>query len=563
MPKMKDRNLQLKTALTGLSSKETVEEINSIPQEDTVNRQGFRAYSLPDELRLLTMLNTLKLQNQFYRTEDEIMVELRDLIEKLDPYFVAQAIVYSRCMGDGMRAINQLGAALLAPFVKGMEWGKRFYGPFDKKAGKNGCIFRPDDMSEIKDIMYALGAHSLPAAIRNGFKACIESYDTYRLAKYKKSIIDIANLVHPNPNKSKAFFKRAEDCENESTLNAIMNGVAVAADTWEVAQSDAGQQVAKAVKEGKLTRTEAEKVLSEAKADNWEALLKDKKLGILAALRNIRNILTNPRKEMIDMWCELISDQNIIKKNLVLPIYFDLAYDVVDREFHYNDYAPQVAKALQDAYIASIPNLASVFTGKTCVMVDVSGSMGCGISDGKKTVGSHANRTHFGFSRGDSVYDQLSTSCCGYKAGLIAATIAKATGADVIQFGDYARRVKYDKNKNVFALAKDLGSPMNECTDLGSAFRLITDERAKYDRIVIISDNEVNSWDLTSNAYKNYLRVCSPYVYVVDLAAYGTVPVAGDKVSYFYGYGSQLYEDMVKKEFNPAAVIDKVKQIVI
>ena len=104
---------------------------------------------------------------------------------------------------------------------------------------------------------------------------------------------------------------------------------------------------------------------------------------------------------------------------------------------------------------------------------------------------------------------------------------------------------------------------MNEGTDLGSAFKLITGEQAKYDRIVIISDIEINSWDLTSVSYKNYLRVCSPYVYVIDLAAYGTVPVAGNKVSYFYGYGSQLYEDMAKKEFNPSAVIDKVKQIVI
>ena len=560
---MKDRTSQLRNSLTALSSKETIAEIKAIPKEDTVNRQGFAAYSLPDKLNLLMLLNTTKIEPQYYRTEGTIMKDLRDLIERVDPYFAAQAIHYSRCRGEGMRSINHLAAAILAPLTKGTDWGKRFYGPYDKKTGKNGCIFRPDDMSEIKDVIYALGGHSLPSTVRNGFKSCIESYDTYRLAKYKKSIIDVANLVHPNPEHSKATFK-SENGEILKTLNALMQGINVAADTWEVAQSDAGQQVAKAVKEGKLSEAEAEKVLAEAKADNWESLLKDKKLGILAALRNIRNMLSNPRQEMIDMWCELISDQNIIKNNLVLPIYFDLAYDIVRREFNYNDYAPQVMKALQDAYIASIPNLASIFTGKTLIMVDVSGSMGCGITDGKKTVGTRSNRTSYGLlSRGGSVYDNLSTSCCGYKAGLIAATVAKATGADVIQFGDYARRVKYDKNKNVFALAKDLGNPMNECTDLGSAFKLITEEQSKYDRIVIISDNEVNSWNLTSFAYKDYLRVCSPYIYVVDLAAYGTVPVAGDKISYFYGYGSQLYEDMAKKEFNPSAVIDEVESIVI
>lgn len=550
---MKDRNLQLKTALTGLSSKETVEEINSIPQEDTVNRQGFRAYSLSDELRLLTMLNTLKLQNQFYRTEDEIMVELRDLIEKLDPYFVAQAIVYSRCMGDGMRAINQLGAALLAPFVKGMEWGKRFYGPFDKKTGKNGCIFRPDDMSEIKDIMYALGAHSLPAAIRNGFRACIESYDTYRLAKYKKSIIDIANLVHPDPNKSKAFFKRAEDCENESTLNAIMNGITVAADTWEVAQSDAGQQVAKAVKEGKLTKEEGEKVLTEAKADNWESLLKDGKLGIIAALRNIRNIMKNPRPEIIDLWCELVQNQDIIKKNLVLPIYFDLAYDVVDKDFNNIDGANKVKQALQDGYVKSIPNIANVFTGKTCILVDCSGSMSSYISDGK-----NAPSGEYNWWRSTET-----TRSCSYKAGLIAATIAKACDADIIKFGTCAAEFPINKHENVFSLAKKIGTSEYGGTRPYTAFDLLTKNQKKYDRIIFISDYEVNSYNLTSDSYKKYLRVCSPYIYAVDLASYGTAPLAGDKIAYFYGYGAQLYEDMTKHEFNPAAVIDKVKAIVI
>lgn len=563
--KMKERNQQLKSALGAISSKETIEEIKNIPQEDTVNKQGFKAYSLPEELRLLMMLNTLKLQPQYYRTENETMRELRDLVEHLDPYFVAQAIVYSRCMGEGMRSINHLAAALLAPLTKGLDWGKRFYGPFDKKAGKNGCIFRPDDMSEIKDVIYALHQNqdkpSLPNTVREGFKKCIESYDNYRLTKYKKQIIDVCNLVHANSHKSSATITDDYGVTMK-TLDALMKGFAIAADTWEVTQSEAGQEVAKAIKEGKLTKEEGEKVLKEAKADNWESLLKDRKLGIIAALRNIRNMLINPRKEMIDMWCELISDQNIIKKNLVLPIYFDLAYDIVDREFHYNDYAPQVMKALQDAYIASIPNLASVFTGKTCIMVDISGSMLAGIGDGKSIIGQRASYTYPSYNSRE-IQVHLTPTCCGYKAGLIAATIAKATNADVIQFGNAAKFIDYDKNKNVFALAKDLGTPRNEGTHLNTAWNLITTENRKYDRIVIISDDEVNSYDLTSVAYKDYLRVCSPYVYVVDLAAYGTVPVAGDKVSYFYGYGSQLYEDMAKKEFNPSSVIDKVKQIVI
>ena len=552
--KMRERNQQLKFALGAMASKETVAEIKSIPKENTVNRQGFAAYSLDDKLYLLTMLNTLKLQPQYYRTENETMRDLRDLIERIasdDPYFVCQAIIYSRCIGEGMRSINHLAAALVAPFIKGQEWAQRFYRLWNKKNQKGGCIFRPDDMSEIKDVWFALNNTGLPASMRKGFAYNLENYDTYGLAKYKKSNIDIANLVHPNPNNSNATLI-LPDKETIKTLDALMQGVNVAADTWEVAQSEAGQEVAKAVREGKLTQMEAEKVLSEAKADNWESLLREGKLGILAALRNIRNIMKNPRKEIINMWCSLISNQELIRKGLILPIHFDLAYDVIDHEFKDYDYAHQVMSALQDAYIKSIPNLSSVFTGKTCIIVDCSGSMRMSISDGKQMIG---RRSYWG----GTDY----TDCCKYKAGLIAATIAKACDVDIVKFGTRAEFFNFNKNKNVFALAKEIGTAEYGGTSPYTAWDLITRNNKKYDRIIFISDNEVNSYNLTSDSYKNYLRICSPYVYAIDLAAYGTTPLAGDKIAYFYGYGPQLYEDMTKNEFDPRKILDKVLKIVI
>lgn len=554
--KMRERNQQLKSALGAMASKETVAEIKSIPKENTVNRQGFAAYSLDDKLLLLTMLNTLKLQPQYYRTENETMRDLRDLIERIasdDPYFVCQAIIYSRCIGEGMRSINHLAAALVAPFIKGQEWAQRFYRLWNKKNQKGGCIFRPDDMSEIKDVWFALNNTGLPASMRKGFAYNLENYDTYGLAKYKKSNIDIANLVHPNPNNSNATLT-LPDKEVIKTLDALMQGVNVAADTWEVAQSEAGQEVAKAVREGKLTQMEAEKVLSEAKADNWESLLREGKLGILAALRNIRNIMKNPRKEIIDMWCSLISNQELIRNGLILPIHFDLAYDVINREFKDYDYAHQVMFALQDAYIKSIPNLSSVFTGKTCIIVDCSASMSVCISDGKKSVDGANNWWHRATNY---------TDACSYKAGLIAATIAKACDVDVVKFGTRAEFFNFNKNKNVFALAKEIGTAEYGGTSPYTAWDLITRNNKKYDRVIFISDNEVNSYNLTSTSYKNYLRVCSPYVYAIDLAAYGTTPLAGDKIAYFYGYGPQLYEDMTKNEFDPRKILDKVLKIVI
>lgn len=563
MAQMKSRNAQLKATLGAIAPKERIVASSNIPKEDTVNRQGHAAYSLDDKLRLVSMLNTLKLQPQFYRSENEQMREIRDLIEKIgmtDPYFVAQAIVYSRCMGEGMRTVNHLAAALLAPFITGQEYAKRFYGLFDKKSKTNkkgGTIFRLDDMSEIKDAWFALTGTSakkagLTAAMRKGFASVLENADAYQLAKYKDTVIDIANLSHPNSKLSKAEIE--VDGKKMKVIDAIMQGITVVADTWEAAQSEAGQEVAKAVKEGKLTKVEAEKVLAEAKADNWESMLKDGKLGVLAALRNIRNMLKNPREEMINEWIKLITDPAKVRQSLILPIHFDLAYDVVDNEFSDNKYANKVRQALQDGYVAAMPNLKAALPGKTLVVIDCSGSMGgYPVSDGKTAV----NYNYWDRKN----YKNTQYAC--YKAGLIAATFASALDADVIQFGHEAKWAQYNRHANVFKMAQELGGSWYGSTNPAAAFEMIRREKKVYDRIIFISDNEVNG-RLTSTSYRSYIHdVCDPYVYGIDLCAYGTAALAGDKVSYYFGYGPAMYEAVAAHEFNPQSVMDKILAIEI
>lgn len=551
MVKMKERNGQLKSSLGAMAPKERVVAANSIPEENTTNRQGYKAYSLDDELRLLSMLNTLKLEPQFYRSENQTIKELRDLIERIalkDPYFVAQAIVYSRCVGEGMRSINHLAAALLAPFISGEEYAKRFYGLWDKKNQRGGCIFRVDDMSEIKDVYSALNKSTLSNSMKKGFKKVLETLDTYQLAKYKNTVIDIANLVHPKSSLSTAMITTSNG-EKMRTLDALMQGITVSADTWEVAQSEAGQEVAKAVKEGKLSAEKATEVLKEAKNDNWETLLLDGKLPILAALRNLRNMLKSPRTSVIEAVCALVSDAKKIREGKVMPYQIDYAYEVVKMEFGYTYEGRTVMQALHTGYEYSVPNLAAVMPGKTCVMVDCSGSMHtyCNNGNQRTTIQSTASE----------------------KAGLIAATIAKATNADIIRFGSHAEFYTYDPNNSVFDLGRKIGKDNMGGTCIAAAFDLIRSRNRAYDRIILLSDNECNarsywSGDWVSGAYKNYVHdVANPYVYAVDLAAYGTVPVSSNKVSYYYGYGFAMFEDIASKEFNPAQHIEKVRKIVI
>lgn len=544
MTKFKNRNEQLKSALGSMAPVERVKEAASIPDYNTKNKQGYDAYKIEDELRLISMLNTLKLEPQFYRSENQTMRELRDLIEKIalkDPYFVAQCIVYSRCVAEGMRSINHLAAALLAPFISGQDWAKRFYGLWNKKEQKGGCIFRPDDMIEILSIFSSLNKVKLTNSMKKGFASAIEKMDTYTLFKYKKSIIDVSNLVRPSSKLSKSTIE--VDKKTYKAIDALMKGLQVSADTWEVAQSGAGQEVAKAVREGKLSKAKAEEVLKEAKADNWEGLLKDNRLGILAAVRNIRNILQNPRKDIIDMLCELLENSTKIRQGKVMPYQLDLAVEVLNSEFNTPN-SRRIVQSLEKGYELAVPNLKELLPGDNLVIVDCSGSMSTSIRDSK------------------NIHNTYRSTCCD-KAALIAATIAKSTNSDIIRFGNSAEWCSYNPNNSVFSLAKSISNHSMGGTNLSRAFELITRENKVYDRIFILSDNECNS-GYQRGAYQEYVkRVCSPYIYSVDLAAYGTKSMDGDKVNYYFGYGYQMFDDISSNEFNPNMHIEKIKKIII
>lgn len=563
---MSKTNSKLAAVIGTKQPKTNLVNANKIPKPDTTNQQGLPAYSQDKWLTLLTMLNTLKLEPQYYRSVTNTLKELQTLIDqcaKEDLYLTCQCIVYSRCIGEGMRTISHASSIFIAPYISGQEYSKRFYGLWNKKEQKGGVIFRPDDMAEILQGYIALNRQikqtvtlvngvpqssetstsgpKLSNAMKKGFKSVLESLDSYSLLKYKSKLIDIINLVHPSPKLSTA--KIEYNGEQVSTIDAIMKGYNVSANTWEVNQGEAGQIVAKAVKEGKLDDQEAKQVLTQAKADNWKELLDTNKLGILAALRNLRNILiNNPSQDTINKLCDLVSNPTLIREGKIFPYQLDVANEIMLSEFS-TSYSRQISQALAKGYELAIPNLKELLPGNNVVFLDQSGSMTCKIKLPGSKNGSR-------------------TSCIS-KAALIAATIAKATNADIICFGSTARYVQYNPNLDVFSLAKQLSSSNMGGTDLSTAWKLAQQSNRKYTRTFILSDNEVNRGS-TYNSYMSYVKnVGHPYVYSVDLAGYGTNAIAGDKVRYYYGYGFAMFDDIAKSEFNAAYHLDKVKKVVI
>ena len=563
---MSKTNSKLVAVIGTKQPKTNLVNANKIPKPDTTNQQGLPAYSQDKWLTLLTMLNTLKLEPQYYRSVTNTLKELQTLIDqcaKEDLYLTCQCIVYSRCIGEGMRTISHASSVFIAPYISGQEYSKRFYGLWNKKEQKGGVIFRPDDMAEILQGYIALNGQikqtvtlvngfpqssetstsgpKLSNAMKKGFKSVLESLDSYSLLKYKSKLIDIINLVHPSPKLSTA--KIEYNGEQVSTIDAIMKGYNVSANTWEVNQGEAGQIVAKAVKEGKLDDQEAKQVLTQAKADNWKELLDTNKLGILAALRNLRNILiNNPSQDTINKLCALVSNPTLIREGKIFPYQLDVANEIMLSEFS-TSYSRQISQALAKGYELAIPNLKELLPGNNVVFLDQSGSMTRGIKLPGSKNGSR-------------------TSCIS-KAALIAATIAKATNADIICFGSRAEYVQYNPNQDVFTLARKLSTADMGGTDLSTAWKLAQQSNRKYTRTFILSDNEVNRGS-TYNSYMSYVKnVGHPYVYSVDLAGYGTNAIAGDKVRYYYGYGFAMFDDIAKSEFNAAYHLDKVRKVVI
>jgi polyhydroxyalkanoate synthesis regulator phasin len=420
----------------------------------------------------------------------------------------------------------------------------------------------------------------IPNAIKKGFKDAIEHADTYTLAKYQMksrgvSLVDIVNLVHPHETpingtvfvSPEEYAKAIKGTKFEKTpvlldapkdgkvgipaLRALVLGLLKQFNTVEDKNTETGKVVAEKVKKGEITAEQAKVELNEAKTENYKELIETKKIGYLALLRNVRNILKTNDATLLDKACELLVQKEFIRKSLVWPHQIDLALEVMTIEFS-GAAMVKITKALGEAYELSIPNLQHLLPeGKTAIVFDTSGSMhgdyGRVIIDSKTTINKAPVE----------------------KAALVAATFAKGVYGDVYQFASWAKQITgWNPNDSVNTLKKNFMSHVGECdhgTDFGSCFKLFEKTNKQYDRVLIISDMQDGYGNVESN-YKSYCqKFGTPYVYLIDVCGYApTVPVKnGNKTFRLYGYNQDIYEKIPQVEINPQVVIDEINKIEI
>lgn len=190
-------------------------------------------------ISLLIMLNTQKLTDNYFETQQSVIEDLSMLIDQCareDPYYTCQCIIYSKCQGTGMRAINNLAAAMISPYISGTEYSKRFYGPRNIYTHTGGIVTRPDDMYSImKCFSYLTQGTKLSNAMKKGFKAAIESYNSMQLIEHRTSLIDIINLVHPRSERK--VFIEDNGVGEVYAIDAIMRGL-IPDDNWKYKTDD-------------------------------------------------------------------------------------------------------------------------------------------------------------------------------------------------------------------------------------------------------------------------------------------------------------------------------------
>lgn len=470
---------------------------NTVIQEksNTVNLAGGAAYSQKPELELVSILLTSFANDQFYRSANDTFSQLKGLIAKCDPEFVAKAAVYARTQ-FGMRSISHVTASELARHISGKSWAKDFY---------NAVIYRPDDMMEI--LSYHTQTNGkITKAMKSGFAKAFDKFDRYSLAKYRGEgkgfkLIDVVNLVHP-----KAVEK------NKDAIEALVKGELKSFDTWETELSKAGQ----------VATNEDEK--SDLKKDVWVKLIKEKKIGYFALLRNLRNIIEQA-PEIINEACEMLTDINLIKKSLVLPFRYVTAYEELNKLTD-GKIVRQTIMALNQAVDISISNVPK-FEGETCVVLDVSSSM-----RGKPSlIGS-----------------------------LFSAILVKSNNADFMTFATDAQYHNVNPMDSTITISNSMRFTGGG-TDFHSIFKRMN---KKYDRIVILSD--MQGWighhtpDADFKKYKGSTGA-NPFIYSFDLQGYGSMQFPEKKIFCLAGFSDKVFDIMNLLEKDKAALIEQIKAV--
>lgn len=433
---------------------------------NAVSYEGGAVYEKSPVNEWLNMLFSSFMEDKFYESALDQQQRFIELTSKMaDAYgyeFVAKAAVFAR-NELGMRSISQLVAAWLNN--KTFDNKRQFYRAF---------MHRPDDVAEIfaaTDFLW--GKKSRSHALVRGAADYLSTLRPQTLAKYKLNsrnynMYDLINITH-------AYSKAIDDYKNDHLEKA---------DTWEVNIAGAANV--------------------EQKNQEWHRLVEEHKLGYMALIRNLNNILdSGVDQDWIDRYLvPQIIDQDAITKSLMFPYRFYTAYKNLNTD------NLSITFALGKAFAIAAKHNAPQLQGASGIMLDVSGSME------------------------DPISYRSNITIKEVGACFAIALLISNPNCVIVKFGTTAKTYIYSPLDNPFTSIKQICA--NDGCGYGTNIVPALYEMSKYiglNRIFIISDMQVmDSSNYTWNYYGHRSDATKVYntefkdlpLYSFDLGNYRT-----------------------------------------
>ena len=471
----------------------------------TVNKCGAPAYKMEDCLKLTTMVLTSMFGEEKYYGDNTS--ELTKLAESINGEFLAKLAIYTRKVFH-LRSVSHALAAIVAH-----RQDTKIY----TMAVLNGVVERVDDITEIMSYYIKKYGKPIPNALKKATAAQLNKFNEYQFAKYnggskELKVRDVLRIVHPKP----------VSAEQSALFKKIITDTLETPYTWETELSARGNT-----------------------KEVWEELISSGKIGYMALMRNLSNILKSGA-ENVDTVYKTLVDPEAVHKNKQLPFRYFSAYRALTE---HSLCTSKVMSVLESAIKTSCDNMERI-SGKTLIAVDVSGSM-----QGQLT------------SKSTVRYADI---------GCLIASIANyvCDDSEIVAFDTELKNVTLPQTNgiisNSISMRIDGGG-----TDILLPIQWALDKKKKFDRIIMISDNQLNSWS-TSGYYYNsrydhrtaqtvvdeYRRTVNPdcWVHAIDLMGYGTQQFIGGKTNILAGWSERVFEFIGHVENGFDSILEKVRE---
>ncbi|RQO30273.1 TROVE domain-containing protein [Taibaiella sp. KBW10] len=485
----------------------------------TTNFENAPAYIMSPEQELYAAVVTAGLNDTFYENADHRLERIISLMQKCSAEFVAKLAIYTR-REMYLRSV---------PLVLVTELAKMNNGNDLVRKAVNGVVQRADEITELLAYYQIANKRSgtkklnrISKQVQKGLVLAFNKFDEYQFAKYNRAaeikLKDALFLVHPKP----------KDAGQQVIFDKIAGDNLETPYTWEVALSTTGQQA---------YRNEAER--KQAFKARWEELIDSGKVGYMALMRNLRNILEAEVSALhIEKVCARLADANEVARSKQLPFRFLAAYRELKMVKSTNTTA--LMDALEDAVLESAANIRG-FDWDTQVVIacDVSGSMQKPVSPKSKVL----------------LYD------IGLMLGMLLQSRCKHAVSGM--FGDRWKIINLSR-KSVLSNVEAFYRREGEVGYATNGYLVLEDlisRKAIVDKVMLFTDTQMWNNNTGNKPFADYWRrykLLAPdaKLYLFDLAGYGRQPVdlVGNDAYLIAGWSDKVFEVLQSLEQGSAAV---------